>query len=115
VCSGGVVTASTQLNTGTGSAGASAATAFDGIIGVSNGWVTAVGAAIPSWLQYDFGAGVTKAIAEIRLFNQVNQYTRPPKDLTVQASNDGISFDTIKSVTGLTGWVNNVAKVISLP
>lgn len=114
VCTGGMASASSQFNTATGPTGASAACGFDSIIGSSNGWVTAAGSATPSWICYDFGVGNAKDIREIRLFNQLNQYTRVPKDLIVQGSNDGSSFVDIRSFSGLTGWVNNTPKVLGI-
>lgn len=108
---GGTASASTQYTSSTGSA----RQAFDGnTTGVSNGWVTAGGSALPSWLKYDFGAGNAKTLVEIRLYNQTDQYTRPPKDFVVQASNDDTTWTDINSFTGITGWVNSTPKTLTL-
>ena len=106
VTSGGTASASSTLTP--------AGTAFDGIQNTTNGWVTYSGSAIPSWIQYDFGVGNAKVILEIRLFNQVDQYTRVPKNLTVQGSNDGSDFTDVKIVNGLVSWVNNTPKIITI-
>lgn len=106
---GGTARASSQFTTGSGAA----YQAFDGdTTGASNGWVTSADMAIPSWLEYEFPAA--KQIVELRMFNQVNQYTRVPKAFVVRGSNNGSTWTDIKSFSGVTGWANQVPEVFSL-
>lgn len=48
-----------------------------------------------SWITWDFGVGVTKAIREIRIYPNVDGYARTPNYFLVQGSNDGINFTTV--------------------
>ncbi len=105
VCSGGTPSASNALGP--------ASQAFNGDHTTpTDGWVTNAGYALPSWLQYQFST--PQVVTELRLYNQWSQYTRVPKDVIIQGTNDMTTYTNIKTFVGLTGWVNNTPKILTL-
>ena len=59
-------------------------------------------AALPHWIAYDFGVGVTKDIVQVTI--RANS-TSAPKDFSIQYSSDGgLTWTTAWSVTGSTAW-----------
>lgn len=77
-------------------------------------WMTAQGQVQPSWVGYDFGAGVN--VSEIAVTAYIDSYNdRMPKDFDVQYSDDGSSWTTAWSVTGETGWGTTETRVFTDP
>ena len=94
---GGTPSASTEY-----SSSFDAAKAFDGI-GTSQ-WFTASGSAVPSWLQYDLGAGNEVAVVEYTIAAYTGEAGRAPKDWELQGSVDGSTWVTLDSQAGVTDW-----------
>ena len=69
----------------------------------STTWDSDAHATFPYTLTFDFGAPV--APRELALYPGAQ--FRAPKDFSVQASVDGVNFNTIKSFTGVTSWANS--------
>lgn len=80
-----------------------AANAFDTMDDVSTAtdWASD-GTAYPQWIQYDFGAGNAKLITEISYRARNIGGSQYPTAIDFQYSDDGSSFTTVKSVSGLT-------------
>ena len=101
VCAGGVATASDTL------AGSSASYAFDGSLrdlstgATQDAWATNSGA-LPAWLKYDFGVGVTKDIVAISIQGRQGGFGpgQQAKDYTVEWSDDNSTWTVAWSVTG---------------
>ncbi len=82
------------------------AKAFDNIAHSSNEWSSdsVPSASAPSWLQYDFGGGVTKKITRYTLTNAEGygyNRSRAPKDWTFEGSNDGTSWTVLQTQSGV--------------
>ena len=69
----------------------------------STTWDSDAHATFPYTLTFDFGAPV--APRELALYP--GYLFRAPKDFSVQASVDGVNFNTIKSFTGVTSWADS--------
>jgi hypothetical protein len=96
ITSGG--TANDSINNPDGAEGA--AKAFDGNTGTK--WLcNAV-----SWLQYDFGAGVTQTVKRYDITSANDVPARDPKDWQLQGSNDGSTWTTVDTRTGQPSWPN---------
>lgn len=67
-----------------------------------------------SWIAYDFGSGVTKAIAEISYTarNDVN-YTQSPTSGWVESSTDGTNYLSRLAFSGLT-WTSGSTNIITV-
>ena len=68
-----------------------------------------VGLALPQWWAYDFGSGMAKAIIEITLSSDSNNYgteSRLPTAFLIQASDDGVVWFNIAEETA-SAWSNN--------
>ena len=87
--------ASTEVNSSN-----SARHAFGTGLGV--GWLSAASPTPPQWLQYVFDTPET--ILQISMAPNGNQPTAIPSAFTVQNSPDGVTWTTVKTVTGQTGW-----------
>ncbi|MHC4620559.1 MAG: ubiquitin-activating E1 FCCH domain-containing protein [Planctomycetota bacterium] len=97
VCSGGTATADSETT------GGEATKAFDD--NTVTFWETTT--AFPHWLQYDFGAGVTKKITKYTLQACYAEPGRMVKDWTFLASNTGVFGGeevTLDTQTNQTGW-----------
>lgn len=82
------------------------AKAFDNIAHSSNEWSSdsVPSASSPSWLQYDFGSGVTKKITRYTLANAEGyayNRSRAPRDWTFEGSNDGSSWTVLQTQSGV--------------
>ena len=101
---GGVASANAEF------VGFEAAKAFDGSLASGNGWVVNNSFTWPTWLQYDFGVGVTRRIVEYR----VGSYStttltaiRSARIWRLQGSNDAVNWTTLHDVnerSPQTGW-----------
>lgn len=49
-----------------------------------------------------------------RVSGRARAAAHPPKAFVVRGSNNGSSWTDIKSFSGVTGWVNQTAKIFSL-
>lgn len=79
-----------QIAAATSSAGANEDLAHDGL--TSTHWFAA---AATGWLQYDFGAGVTKTIRRYRLSASASASDRDPMNWTLKGSNNGTDFTVV--------------------
>jgi regulation of enolase protein 1 (concanavalin A-like superfamily) len=70
-----------------------------------------------SWLQYDFGAGVTQTIKRYTITSGSDVPARDPKDWQLQGSNDGSTWTTLDARNGqsFTTRMQTVAYAISSP
>ena len=75
--------------------------AFDDITSGTNCWASNVSTS--GWIGYCFAAPV--AIAVVRIWKRI-EYEQSPKDFSIQYSDDGINYTTVKSYTGITSWPN---------
>lgn len=67
---------------------------------------------LPAWVQYDFGDGNGKVIAQYRIYFESANYDVSPKNWTFQASDDAVSWTTINTQIG-EGWSSNEWKSYS--
>lgn len=102
--------------TGSGTASASTyvsthapANAFDG--NGSTSWYSAVGQA--NWIQYDFGEGATKAIAEWAI--TCGSTTAVPLLSVLQMSADGTTWENVAHSELQTGWSLTETRAFSVP
>jgi hypothetical protein len=68
----------------------------------SNAWITAAGAATPSSITITLAAA-----ADMTSYSLTSQHVvtgRTPSAWTLQGSNDGTTWTTVDSRTGITGW-----------
>ena len=88
-----------------------ASKAFDNSIDDSTG-VWASNDATSSWLQYDFGSGVTKAITDITINSRdhASFYAECPRGGGVQSSDDGTSWTTEWLWRATDAWTQNQIK-----
>ncbi len=93
VCNGGTASASSTFATQT------AVKAFDNTALTDDYWLG--NNALPAWLKYDFGAGVTKVIQKYTLQRQGTwlNAARMPKNFTFQGSNDDSAWTTLDTQT----------------
>ena len=97
LCSGGTAIAS---ETYPGS-DCNAAYAFDDATSGGNFWASNVSTS--GWIGYSFASPVS--IAAVRIWARV-AYSQSPKDFSIQYSDDGVTYTTVKSYTNLTSWPN---------
>lgn len=107
-----------QVGSGTATAsstftGSSADNAFD--TSNSTGWSSVFTDTWPQWLAYDFGDGEDKSIDMVGIAPSTN--TRAPAAFDVQHSDDGTTWTTEWSVTGLTSadWSNGSLRMFEKP
>lgn len=93
VCTGGTPSA---LN----AVGSAASNAFDG--STATAWMTSLAPSLPTWLRYSFAAPVD--IVEVALKPHASYLTNTPKDFDLEWSDDGTTWTTLFSVSGLTTW-----------
>ncbi len=110
VATGGTATSSTQY-----SGSYTATQAFDGSLTTS--WSSAGGDTTAAWLAYQFATA--RQIVEIALSVQSTNAggVRPaqmPGAFSVQYSDDGTNWITVKTFSGITGWVHGETRVFSL-
>ncbi len=67
----------------------------------------------PWWAKFDFGPTLKKSIMEVSITG-ANIAGRQPKDFSIDYSDDGVTWKTRKSFSGVTGWVIGTPKVFSL-
>ena len=97
LCSGGAI-----ISGGTyPSSDCNMAYAFDDVTSGPNCWASNVSTS--GWIGYCFAAPV--AIAAVRIWARV-YYSQTPKDFSIQYSDDGVSYTTVQSYTGITSWPN---------
>lgn len=95
----------------TGSGTASASQAYGGYpasAAVDNNTATEWAAypyGAPQWWAYDFGSGVTKDIKEIVITPRTTYYTEAPGTFDLQYSDDGSSWTTKHTFSGIS-WPN---------
>jgi len=82
--------------------------AFDNDTGTT--WYTSEGGTetLPSYIQYDFGEGVSHAVAKVKITNSATG-SYSPTAFTIQGSNDGVNFDVLDTQSGLS-WAAGETK-----
>lgn len=71
----------------------------------TDAWIT-VGGTIKGWILLDFGSPIS--CNQIKLTSRAGDTANAcPKDFTITASNDGVVFEEILSITGQTKWTLN--------
>lgn len=86
-------------------AGQPASKAIDNLnSAIGDAWLT--NATTTGWWKKDFGVGNSYAISRLTIAAQVSGQTRSPRNFTLQGSNDDVSYTTILTVTGSTGWTS---------
>lgn len=85
--------------------------AFDGDSGTY--WSSANGVTSAE-LWYDHGTGGERSVVQYALQARSNANDGSPKDWTFEGSNDLITWDTLDTVTGQTGWANGETRVFTL-
>lgn len=78
----------------------------------SYGWMSDAYSAYPRWLQFDLGSVVEIKSVSISA-SSTGGPTRAPKDFSIQGSNDGVNFTTVKSFSS-TGWGTSETRVFNL-
>lgn len=102
-------TASSQSNFG----GLPPSQAFDRVTGQD--WASN-NVGFPEYLRYDLGSGVSASITEISILPRSTAAgSQSPTGFDVQYSDDGSSFSTLWSVSGITGWTAGVWKTFTKP
>lgn len=76
----------------------------------SNSWVSD-GSALPQWIYYDLGTA--QDIQEVQMYCEPGATTRGPKDFLIQGSSDASSWVTQRTLTNVTGWVDNTPKIFT--
>jgi len=102
-CTGGTASASTIF-----SASYVAAYAFDNNAGTD--WLSQNGVAMPQWLKYDFGAGVSWAISRVKIKASAAQYPYAPKTRTIQGSNNDSTWVTLDTQTNEAAWTTGLER-----
>lgn len=94
-----VASASSEYNTNY-----SAWKAFNGSNSTdADGWLTADGVTT-GWIQLDFGKEVVFNMVALTSSPVRNANVSSPKDFNIDGSNDGVNYDTIRSITGEENW-----------
>lgn len=97
-----------QCNGGTASASHSNVTAGNLFDNNTSSYWNNGSPGVPSWIQYDFGPGVSVSVGEIAI---IPRYTnQAPKDFRLQGSNDNASWVDVAEWIGVTSWSNAVWK-----
>lgn len=89
----------------------SASAAFDGDSGTH--WSSASGVTSAE-LWYDHGTGSERSVVQYALQARSNANDGSPRDWVFEGSNDLITWDTLDTVTGQTGWANGETRVFTL-
>lgn len=87
--------------------------AFDGSL--ITGWSTDALPAFPVMLNIDFGVEHEVSIQEVSWMVSDFAPNRAPASMNVQFSDNAIEWSTAWSITGISGWVGNQAKVFTKP
>jgi len=91
-----------------------ASRAFDG--NVSTNWASlAINTIGSAQLQYDFGSGVARDLAEVRITGPASSLTTAPRDFTIEYSDNGSSWTVAHTVTGQTSWTANQTRAFAIP
>ncbi len=89
-------------------------TVFDGNAGT---FATSQGSAAASageYYAYYHGATMAPDAVKIRCLTSPNQ-TFAPRDFKIQKSSDALTWTTVKTVTGETGWTSNEERTFTIP
>lgn len=111
VCSGGTIIKSSEQ------AGWEAPKAFDGIVSGDQGWASANGDIDGAWIGYDFGAGNSQDIVEVRVMSRTHSsyLNQTPKLFFIQYSDDGTNWYQRGPSSGIqTGWTANEIRTFSI-
>jgi hypothetical protein len=107
-----------QCTGGTASASHNSSTAYKlfNDNGASDYWISNTSPSMPCWFQYDFGSGNAVAVAEWGFMpgNSGSDITQSPKAFSLQWSDDGTSFTTLKSWSDVTSWTAGVQKLFAI-
>ncbi len=68
-----------------------------------------------SWLKYDFGAENEKTVVRYKIDTGHDGNTYAPKDWLLQGSNDDVTWTTVDSRAGVTGWSASVLRQFDCP
>lgn len=91
--------------------------AFDGTTGTSGWYDTANNPVTGKWLMLDFGSGNEREIVEYTVGaypTSTSTAARSPNAWSLQATNDMITWDTLDTVSGETGWTLGQTRVFTL-
>lgn len=97
LCSGGTIIASGTYP----ASDCNTVYAFDDVTSGGNCWASNVSTS--GWIGYSFASPVS--IAAVRIWARVS-FSQSPKDFSIQYSDDGVTYTTVKSYTNLTSWPN---------
>ncbi|ASN69682.1 putative tail protein [uncultured Caudovirales phage] len=97
-----LITSGKTYNQSSKSGAKGAEACFDGIINGSLYWYTRI-SNLPAWVSIDMGNPVLVDRIDIAMSTSAG-VNESPKDFLIQRSNDGLVWETVKTVTGATGW-----------
>ncbi|MEO5352694.1 MAG: discoidin domain-containing protein [Magnetococcus sp. XQGC-1] len=78
----------------------------------SSYWING-GPGLPSWLQYDFGAGNAVEVGEVRLLPR--SAVQAPQSFALHYSDDNVTWEVAASWSGVTDWISGVEKLFIPP
>ena len=87
-------------------------TAFNGLTSGYNGWLNNA-VALPQWLQYQFPQPKIATAYSIAPWDADNFPTRCPNAWQFQGSNDGTTWDTLDTQSGINTWVLSTTKIFT--
>ncbi len=102
-----------QCNGGSATASHNTATAYRLFDNNSSSYWTNGGPGVESWIQYDFGAGVTVDVGEIRLLPRSG--LAAPKAFALHHSDEGSVWTETAHWTDVTDWISGVEKFFVPP
>lgn len=91
--------------------------AFDGATGSSGWWDTSSNPVAGKWLMLDFGSGNEREIVEYTVGaypTSTQTAARSANAWNLQASNDLVTWDTLDTVSGESGWTLGETRVFTL-
>lgn len=93
------------------SGGSGPSLAFDGDTGTS--WVHGA-TVVPNWIKYEFDSPVEIKQIALQASTGTSAFNRMPRDFEVQFSGDNLTWTTVLSVVGQTGWTSGELRVFDL-
>ena len=94
VCTGGTASASSYFGVGY-----EPDKAFDDNFTATK-WATPSGSAVPSWIKYDLGVGITKTVTAYTVTSGNDGPSRDPRDWTFEGSNDNVLWTVLDTQKG---------------
>lgn len=87
--------------------------AFDGVS--ANSWNSSGGLGTTAWIGYDFGLGNAFEVVEISYKAREDYVGNAPVDMSIQFSDDAVTWTTKWVVVGQIGWSNDEVRVFTAP